>query len=76
MNLQTHIPEALWDAIRVAYEAENYSHAVLDATHFISNLLRERAGVDGDGSALIGQALGGLKPECETLRSQVLLFAA
>ncbi|MCA8098659.1 TIGR02391 family protein [Burkholderia contaminans] len=63
MNLQTHIPEALWDAIRVAYEAENYSHAVLDATHFISNLLRERAGVDGDGSALIGQALGGENPK-------------
>ncbi|MBU9263056.1 TIGR02391 family protein [Burkholderia multivorans] len=63
MNLQTHIPAALWDAIRVAYEAENYSHAVLDATHFISNLLRERAGVDGDGSALIGQALGGENPK-------------
>ncbi|ALK31392.1 TIGR02391 family protein [Burkholderia plantarii] len=63
MNLQTHIPEALWDAIRVAYEAENYSHSILDATHFISNLLRERAGVDGDGSALIGQALGGENPK-------------
>ncbi len=63
MNLQTHIPEALWDAIRVAYEAENYSHAVLEATYFISSLLRERAGVDGDGSALIGQALGGENPK-------------
>ncbi|MFM0037118.1 TIGR02391 family protein [Paraburkholderia strydomiana] len=63
MNLQTHIPEELWDAIRVAYEAENYSHAVLEATYFISSLLRERAGVDGDGSALIGQALGGENPK-------------
>lgn len=63
MNLQTHIPVALWDAIRVAYEAENYSHAVLEATYFISSLLRERAGVDGDGSALIGQALGGESPK-------------
>ncbi|CAB3788351.1 hypothetical protein LMG28688_02671 [Paraburkholderia caffeinitolerans] len=63
MNLQTHIPEALWEAIRVAYEAENYSHAVLEATYFISSLLRERAGVDGDGSALIGQALGGESPK-------------
>ncbi|MDR5771807.1 MULTISPECIES: TIGR02391 family protein [unclassified Caballeronia] len=63
MNLQTNIPDALWDAIRVAYEAENYSHAVLEATYFISSLLRERAGVDGDGSSLIGQALGGENPK-------------
>ena len=63
MNLQTHIPAALWDAIRVAYEAENYSHAVLEGTYFISSLLRERAGVDGDGSTLIGQALGGENPK-------------
>lgn len=63
MNLQTNIPDTLWGAIHVAYEAKNYSHAVLEATYLISSLLRERAGVDGDGSSLIGQALGGENPK-------------
>jgi uncharacterized protein (TIGR02391 family) len=63
MNLQTHIPDALWIAIATAYEAENYSHAILEATYYLSALLRERAGVDGDGATLVGQALGGESPK-------------
>lgn len=63
MNLQTHIPNAMWQAVAAAYEAENYSHAILEATYHLSNLLRERAGVDGDGAALVGQALGGDNPK-------------
>lgn len=63
MNLQTSIPAPLWAAISSAYEAENYSHAILEATYFISNVLRERAGVDGDGATLVGQALGGDVPK-------------
>lgn len=63
VNLQTHIPERLWQAVSSAYEAENYSHAILEATYLLSTLLRERAGVDGDGAALVGQALGGDSPK-------------
>ena len=63
MNLQTHLPEPLWAAVASAYEAENYSHAILEATYFLSTVLRDRAGVDGDGSALVGQALGGDPPK-------------
>jgi len=63
VNLQTHIPERLWQAISTAYEAEHYSHAILEATHFLSSLLRERAGIDGDGVVLVGQALGGESPK-------------
>lgn len=63
MNLQTAIPEALWTAVANAYEAENYSHAILEATYHLSSVLRERAGVDGDGAALVGQALGGDDPK-------------
>lgn len=63
MNLQTSIPSPLWTAVASAYEAENYSHAILEATYFISNVLRERAGVDGDGATLVGQALGGDVPK-------------
>ena len=63
MNLQTTIPDAMWAAVAGAYEAENYSHAILEATYLISSVLRERAGVDGDGSAMVGQALGGDDPK-------------
>src|ERR1700759_2453879 len=62
MNLQTHIKNNLWLAIQSTYEAGNYSHAVNDAMHYLSNVLRERTGVDGDGAALVGQALGGDSP--------------
>jgi uncharacterized protein (TIGR02391 family) len=63
VNLQTSIPDTLWNAIASAYEAENYSHAILEATYHLSAVLRERAGVDGDGATLVGQALGGDDPK-------------
>jgi hypothetical protein len=54
MNLQTHIRNSLWLAIQSTYEAKNYSHAILDAMHYLSNVLREKTGVDGDGATLVG----------------------
>ena len=63
MNLQTAIPESMWLAIANAYEADSYSHAILEATYHLSAVLRERAGVDGDGATLVGQALGGDDPK-------------
>ncbi len=63
MNLQTHIPDQLWQAVSNTYEGGNYSHAILEATYFLSSLLRERAGIDGDGVSLVGQALGGDSPK-------------
>ena len=62
MNLQTEISQELWSAVASAYEAGNYSHAILEAVHHLSSILRERAGVDGDGASLVGQALGGDSP--------------
>lgn len=62
MNLQTHLRNSLWLAIQSPYQSGNYSHAVLDAMHFLSNFLREKSGVDGDGATLVGQALGGDSP--------------
>lgn len=62
MNLQTHIRNSLWLAIQSTYQAGNYSHAILDAIHYLSNILRDKTGVDGDGAALAGQALGSDSP--------------
>lgn len=62
MNLQTHIKNELWLSIQSTYEAGNYSHAIVDAMHYLSNVLRDKTGVDGDGKSLVGQALGGDSP--------------
>ena len=63
MNLQTHISGRLWNVVAQPYEAGNYSHAILEAMHHLSVVLREKSGADGDGAALVGQALGGESPK-------------
>ena len=62
MNLQTHVSAELWAAVAGPYESANYSHAILEAIHHMSALLRDKAGVAGDGASLVGQALGGDAP--------------
>ena len=62
MNFKTHIRSNLWLAIQSTYEAANYSRAILDGMHYVSNTLRQKTGADGDGNTLVGQALGGEFP--------------
>lgn len=62
MNLQTQISPELWAAIEETYSANNYSHSIVDAMHYLSNILREKSGLDGDGAALVGAVLGGNTP--------------
>jgi uncharacterized protein (TIGR02391 family) len=63
MNLKTQIRSELWLSIAKTYESENYSHAILDAIQYLSDVLREKSGLDGDGVALVGAALGGKSPK-------------
>jgi uncharacterized protein (TIGR02391 family) len=63
LNLQTHITSELWESLASAYDSGNYSHAVLEAMHHLTTVLRERSGAEGDGVALVGQALGGDAPK-------------
>lgn len=70
MNLETRLPEALWAAVRPNYEKRNFTGAILDAFYFLSELLRTKSGVEGDGAALIGQALGGAAPKIKLNRLQ------
>jgi uncharacterized protein (TIGR02391 family) len=63
MNLQTHISSEFWVTIASPYDSGNYSHAILEAMHHLTTVLRERSGADGDGVALVGQALGGETPK-------------
>jgi uncharacterized protein (TIGR02391 family) len=62
MNLRTQISDRLWEAIASAYESGNYAHAVLESVHVITEVLREKSGLDGDGNTLVGSALGGDNP--------------
>lgn len=62
MNLQAEIKPELWEAVSRQYEQGNYSDAILAAFHYLRDMIRESANLDGDGAALIGQALGGNSP--------------
>jgi uncharacterized protein (TIGR02391 family) len=62
MNLQSEIRPELWNTISKHYESSVYSSAILEAIHYLSSALRERANIDGDGVSLVGQALGGDNP--------------
>lgn len=62
MNLETRLEPRLWEAIRSTYEAGNYSATILDAFYFISELIRDRSGLGGDGVGLIGKAFSGRDP--------------
>lgn len=70
MNLQTHISDDLWKAVSQTYTAGNFTPAILDAIHYLSELLREKSGADGDGANLVGQALGGNSPRLRITRMQ------
>lgn len=63
MNIQTHISNDLWGSIASAYESGNYTHAIIEAVHHLTIVLRGKSGADGDGVALVGQALGGDAPK-------------
>lgn len=70
MNLQTHIRTELWNTLSNSYDAENYKNAILDAMHFLSNTLRDKSGIDGDGVSLVGQALSGESPKLKLNKLQ------
>lgn len=70
MNLETRLPTDLWEAVRMNYEKRNFTGAILDAFYFLSDFLRKKSGAEGDGAALIGQALGGATPKIKLNRLQ------
>jgi uncharacterized protein (TIGR02391 family) len=70
MNLETKLEPRLWDAVRTSIEGRRFSNAVLDAVHFLSDVIRERSGLEGDGVGLIGAAFGGASPKLKVNRLQ------
>lgn len=62
MDLSREISGELWEAICTSYQAGHFSHAIVDTMHHLSDAIRNKSGLDGDGTALVGQALGGESP--------------
>lgn len=70
MNLKSLIRDELWNVISRTYETQNYSHAVVDSIHYLTDVIREKADVDGDGAKLIGKAFGGTDPKIKVNKFQ------
>ena len=70
MNLETKLDSRVWEAVRNSFEENNFTGAILDAIYFLSELIREKTGLEADGIALIGQAFGGKSPKIKVNRLQ------
>jgi uncharacterized protein (TIGR02391 family) len=70
MDLKTGLDEHLWAAIETSYESRNYTGAILDAIYYLGDIIREKAGLQSDGVALVGQALGGKSPKLKVNKLQ------
>lgn len=70
MNLETRLDPRLWEAARASIEARKFTAAILDAVHLLSEVIRERSGLEGDGVALVGAAFGGTSPRLKVNKLQ------
>lgn len=70
MNLETRLDKRLWDAIQASYVKQDFTHAIQDAFYFLSDLIREKTGLSGDGATLVGQAFGGKSPKLRVNKLQ------
>jgi uncharacterized protein (TIGR02391 family) len=70
MDLQPRLDARLWKAIQGAYEAHNYTTAILDSIQFLFQLIRDKSGLESDGVALVGAAFGGVDPKLKTTKLQ------
>ncbi len=70
MNIETEISPELWTAVRRSYESQAWSNAILDGIYYLSDVIRSRTGLQSDGTALAGQALGGKSPKLRLTKLQ------
>ena len=63
MKIEDRIRDDLWKAIQAHYERTDYTEAVRDAVFHMSEVLREKGGIeDKDGTKLVETALLGSNP--------------
>ncbi|MHC1695134.1 MAG: TIGR02391 family protein [Eubacteriales bacterium] len=62
MDIKLEIDADLWSDIKKNYENENYSGSILDAMSTLTDIIRNKSGLEGDGRSLVGSAFGGNSP--------------
>jgi uncharacterized protein (TIGR02391 family) len=70
VDLRSNIEQDLWEAIEQNYKNESYASSILDAMHLLTDTIRNKTGLEGDGSSLIGQAFGGDNPKLQLNKLQ------
>jgi uncharacterized protein (TIGR02391 family) len=70
MTLETAIDQRLWNVIRTSYEAKNFTSGIREAIQLLTDVIRDRTGLESDGVALVGQALGGVAPRLKVSKLQ------
>lgn len=70
MTIKNEIDIDLWEVIQKNYEVENYTGALLDAVFKLTDTIRNKTGLEGDGASLIGQAFGGDDPQIKLNKLQ------
>ena len=70
MTVRNEIDVELWEVIQKNYESDNYTGSILDAIFKLTDTIRNKTGLEGDGASLIGQAFGGEDPRIKLNKLQ------
>jgi len=70
MTIKNEIDIELWEAIEKNYTTDNYKGAIIDSIFKLTDTIRNKTGLEGDGSSLIGQAFGGENPRIKLNKLQ------
>lgn len=70
LDLKKEILPLLYQHISIHYENGLYSDAILDAVKVLTDLVRTKSKVDGNGASMVGQAFGGSTPPLKLNRMQ------
>jgi uncharacterized protein (TIGR02391 family) len=62
MHFDIELDHRLVAAIRPTYDVGNYTGAIIAAVQLMSDVIRNKSGLDSDGQALAGVAFGGPNP--------------
>lgn len=70
MIIKDEIDVELWETIQKNYETQNYTGSILDSVLRLTDTIRNKTGLEGDGASLIGQAFGGDNPRIKLNKLQ------
>lgn len=63
MDLEILIDNELWETIKKDYVDENYTGAIIKSFFYLTSVIREKSGLDSDGTQLVGDSFGGNIPK-------------